>query len=135
MRHKPLIVAACILLGACAPKLGDSCGRATDCSANGDRVCDESQPGGYCTIANCEPGSCGDEGLCVRFQPGEPRRTSQWCMAKCSGSCDRGAYVCKRADELKSETGAAMAEVLDADRDGKFCVVNPDRSSAATGQE
>ncbi|MET0343668.1 MAG: hypothetical protein ABW252_21830 [Polyangiales bacterium] len=143
MRHKPLIVAACILLGACAPKLGDSCNRATDCSANGDRVCDEAQPGGYCTIANCEPGTCGDEGLCVRFRPDEPRLSSQWCMAKCGSDCDRGAYTCKSAEELNSEaqpntvganeSTARIAVVLDSNVNGKFCVVNPARAGANTG--
>ena len=124
MRHKPLFFAALMLsAAACAPKLGDECSRATDCSANGDRVCDEAQPGGYCTIANCEPGTCGDEGLCVRFRPNEPRLSSQWCMAKCSDGCDRDSYACVDNDELlRLPGGGVEAVVLDKDTDGKFCV-------------
>jgi hypothetical protein len=125
MRHKPLFFAALLLsAAACAPKLGDECSRAVDCSANGDRVCDEAQPGGYCTISNCEPGTCGDEGLCVRFRPNEPRLSSQWCMAKCGSSCDRDEYACVSTSELdKPDWGKLKADVLDPGREnGKFCV-------------
>ena len=108
---------------ACAPKLGDECSRSTDCSANGDRVCDEAQPGGYCTIANCEPGTCGDEGLCVRFRYDQPRLSSQWCMAKCSGDCDRDDYACVNNEQLgMPEYGGVKAVVLDKNPKGKFCV-------------
>src|SRR4051812_30050496 len=98
MRHKLSIVVALLFLGglgACAPALGDGCHTDTECSATGDRFCDRSQPGGYCTIVNCEPKSCGGEGVCVRFKPEQPRLASSWCMAKCgnNGDCDRDDYV------------------------------------------
>jgi len=133
MRHKLLMAGALCIAGGCAPKLGDGCETATECSANLDRFCDLAQPGGYCTIANCEPGSCGDEGYCVRFKPDEPRLSSNWCMAKCSdnGDCDRDKYVCRSADQLNATDGGVgddgqrkrRAEVLDAKKSGKFCVV------------
>ncbi|MDB4989105.1 MAG: hypothetical protein JWN04_4283 [Myxococcaceae bacterium] len=150
MRHKLLIVAALsflsALLGACAPQLGDSCHTDTECSATGSRFCDRSAPGGYCTIVNCEPKSCGGEGVCVRFKPLQPRLASSWCMAKCSstGDCDRDDYVCRSAEQLgtmaqipgaedggvpeAADGGAAgsslpRAEVLDSNKDQKFCVV------------
>lgn len=119
-------------LGACAPKFGDGCHSATDCSANGDRMCDRSQPGGYCTIMNCEPDGCSDEGTCVRFRPDEARLSSSWCMLKCknTGDCDRDQYVCRSAAQLNNaesdagtSTGKRLAEVLDSDSDHKFCVV------------
>ena len=34
--------------------MGDSCQTSTDCDPNGNRVCDLSQPGGYCTILGCD---------------------------------------------------------------------------------
>jgi hypothetical protein len=127
MRHK-LLIAALFLVAACAPKLGDDCNNSLECSAIGDRYCDISQPGGYCTIQNCEPGACGDEGVCVRFKPDEPRLSSSWCMAKCSGSCDRDKYDCRSADDLNPDPDAGMdqprrAEVLDSKKGQRFCVV------------
>lgn len=132
MRHKLLIVAA-LLLAGCPPKLGDECESNFECSANNTRYCDRSQPGGYCTIKDCQPESCGDQGYCVRFKPDEPRLSIDWCMAKChdNGDCDRSRYVCRSADQLNaSEDGGIVpgrprrAEVLDDVSSGsKFCVV------------
>ena len=134
MRHKLLFLAALSVLGACAPQLGDGCTTDTDCSATGTRFCDRSQPGGYCTILNCEPKACGSEGVCVRFKPEQARVSSSWCMEKCSstGDCNRDAYVCRSAEELGKVTEGAgtsevsvltRAEVLDSDVNQKFCVV------------
>lgn len=142
MRHKLLIVAALSVLsalfGACAPEFGDGCSTSVDCSATGDRFCDRSQPGGYCTLANCEPKSCSDEGVCVRFKPAQPRLSSSWCMAKCSNTGDcRDSYVCRSASQLaeidptmpaegmvsESDDLQPRAEVLDANKNQKFCVV------------
>jgi hypothetical protein len=114
-------------LGACSPKLGDGCKHNTDCSINGNRTCDRSQPGGYCTIPDCEPNSCPDNGRCVRFQPDQPRLSRTWCMAQCSKRKDcRGAYTCRSADQLNEESEAAgegtIAQVIDSHPDRKFCV-------------
>jgi hypothetical protein len=128
-------------LSACAPKLGDGCERTAECSVNGDRTCDRSQPGGYCTIPDCEANSCPDDGACVRFQPDEPRLSRAWCMASCGNTkdCDRDRYVCRNADQLNAydapEQNEMMesfmvpplprvAEVLDKDPNRKFCVVD-----------
>lgn len=66
----------------------------------------------------------------MRFKPDEPRLSSTWCMAKCSnnGDCDRDNYVCRSAEQLNqvaTETGTRprRAEVLDDNKNGKFCVV------------
>lgn len=98
----------CLLLSSCAPEIGDSCTNSNDCSASGDRLCDTTQPGGYCTIFNCDPTSCpGDESICVQFgsvlstvgQCPDPQRPSPqsrtFCMRTCSDSGDcRSGYRC-----------------------------------------
>jgi hypothetical protein len=141
MRHKLSLslsasVAGGLLLtlAACGPKFGEGCKNSTDCSVRNDRICDRSQPGGYCTIANCKPGDCGDDGVCVRFRPSEPRLSTSYCMAKCSSTshCSRDAYVCRSAAQLNNgtddeeenstEPGELFAEVLDGSGKAKFCI-------------
>lgn len=56
-------------LTACKEKIGDSCDFNVDCSTKGDRLCDLSSPGGYCTIENCNAESCPDEAVCIAFYP------------------------------------------------------------------
>lgn len=108
-------VAAVAVLGwgsmGCSPQIGSSCTLSTDCSSQGDRVCDTSQPGGYCTILNCNSFSCPDHAVCVAFEstlPGcdplapysdyqQPSRTSvAFCMEHCGNDSDcRSGYVCR----------------------------------------
>ena len=125
MRYKLSIALFALCASACAPRLGDGCDTSTDCSATGSRICDTAQPGGYCTIANCKPGDCGDEGVCVRFRPSEPRLSVSYCMAKCKrGDCERDAYVCRSANQVNEETtGDDLVEVLDGSGGAKFCIV------------
>ena len=56
-------------LSACKDKIGDSCDFNVDCSSKGDRLCDLSSPGGYCTIENCNAESCPKEAVCIAFYP------------------------------------------------------------------
>jgi hypothetical protein len=132
--HAAAGVGLLLTLSACGPKFGDGCKNSTDCSIQNTRICDRSQPGGYCTIANCKPGDCGDDGVCVRFRPTEPRLSSSYCMGKCSktSDCSRDAYVCRSATQLNSgsgeedegsiEPGEPFAEVLDGSGKAKFCI-------------
>src|SRR6188768_1286101 len=66
-----LRLALVTLMGAvalgCTPQIGDKCTVSTNCSTTGDRLCDVTQPGGYCTKFNCEPGGCPDDSVCVNF--------------------------------------------------------------------
>lgn len=55
----------------CARKIGDECTTAADCNPNGTRSCDQSQPGGYCTIQGCDETSCPDEAACIRLFPAQ----------------------------------------------------------------
>ena len=107
------LTCACMACGlafavSCSPKIGDGCANSNDCSANGNRLCDTTQRGGYCTIFNCDPTSCpNDEAICVQFggvlstvgscpDPQRPAPQSRtFCMQKCSNNGDcRGGYRC-----------------------------------------
>lgn len=113
-----------VLMGGCARKIGDKCSISTDCSVNGDRICDTAQPGGYCTVQGCDPDSCPDGAVCVewRFEPS--RTTSTYCMERCRGGCSRGGYECVADDDPRLESGGtSLARVTDLGgrRDAKFC--------------
>ena len=45
-----LALTSALALASCGKKIGDSCQTASDCDPSGTRICDISQPGGYCTI-------------------------------------------------------------------------------------
>jgi len=145
----PSAVAACPLrlvlglglaLGACKPGIGDACTTSTDCSQSGDRLCDISQPNGYCTIFNCEPAGtnaaskCPDDSACIAFAA-EPSPLEEcanalgatpyqrtFCLRKCDRNSDcRDGYVCKDPEE-----GGKFA--VDVDGTTKVCLVAPDAS-------
>ena len=132
-------VIAALALG-CTPQIGDKCTVSTNCSATGDRLCDITQPGGYCTQFNCEPGSCPDDSVCVNFgtelSPVEGCTPSQFnspykrsfCMANCSSDSDcRDGYAClkPRSGDAK-EDGDFQAVLAEHDKSGqKVCAVRP----------
>lgn len=60
----------CALLAACGDEIGDECSLSSDCSQAGDRFCDNTQPGGYCTVVGCDYDTCPEESVCVRFFTG-----------------------------------------------------------------
>ena len=67
-----LFVNSVFLIGiSCEAEIGDSCSSSTDCSSKGDRICDVSSPGGYCTISGCQADSCPSESVCISFYPPE----------------------------------------------------------------
>jgi hypothetical protein len=96
-------------LAACGRSIGDSCTTNTDCSPNGDRLCDISQPGGYCTIDGCDTTSCPSEAVCVRFFP------EQFLSRPCSPACeDQGEACCqKTAGDTTSCTPAIAGTTCD----------------------
>jgi hypothetical protein len=63
----------CLLLTAlavagCSSGIGGGCTTNVDCSRLGDRSCDTSAPGGYCTVEGCaDSTTCPDNSVCVRF--------------------------------------------------------------------
>jgi hypothetical protein len=67
---RSLLLLLAVLAAACGSKVGDACSLSTDCSSDGTRTCDTTQPGGYCTVEGCAYDSCPEEAVCVRFFPG-----------------------------------------------------------------
>lgn len=64
------LVLLLVAFAACGHEIGDECVVAADCSPSGDRQCDNSSEGGYCTIAGCDFNTCPEEATCVRFFTG-----------------------------------------------------------------
>ncbi|GAC1360988.1 MAG: hypothetical protein NVSMB47_13450 [Polyangiales bacterium] len=90
-----LALASVVLGSGCKPQVGDSCKLSTDCSITGDRLCDTSQPDGYCTIFNCEPDTCPGDSTCVEFHSSSLRFSRRFCLATCGSPSDcRPGYVC-----------------------------------------
>jgi hypothetical protein len=65
-----LLLALASLAFGCGYQVGASCIVDTDCSADGTRVCDQTEPDGYCTILGCDYNTCPDSSECVRFYTG-----------------------------------------------------------------
>jgi hypothetical protein len=135
------VIGAISALG-CTPKIGDDCSTSTDCSTRGDRLCDTTQPGGYCTIFNCEPGNCPDEAQCVAFdftldplcnEPyATPRFQRTFCMRRCKNNGDcRSGYVCLDTGPQPNAWGAI---VVDHDPEGmKVCVAQSSEQLPSSG--
>jgi hypothetical protein len=101
----------CILTAAaelgCQPSIGDPCVQSTDCSIRGDRLCDTSQPGGYCTVLQCLGNTCPSGASCVALNPAVPgcsyddrrspsRSTYSRCLKQCNSNSDcRYGYSCQ----------------------------------------
>jgi|GEM_PF-398898 len=133
---------ALVALG-CRPKIGDDCNVPTDCSQTGDRLCDTTQPDGYCTIFNCEAGSCPEEAVCIGFSSvpssvasdderrgwacadpqGGSRFQRNFCMRSCESNADcRPGYRCLDLGAPGNPFGAVLVETS-RKKDGKVCTV------------
>jgi hypothetical protein len=118
-----------VFLLGCQPSIGDHCVQSTDCSATGDRLCDTSQPNGYCTIFDCRPNLCPGGSGCVATNPNvfgcpyddrhAPSRLSrQLCLKTCNSDsdCRQGeGYAC-----ITPEQYGIL--VLDDDQTEKVCL-------------
>jgi len=117
MRLSYLFVVVAIASGllGCSPQVGDDCTTSLDCSQLGDRLCDTSQPDGYCTVFNCEPDACPEEAICIGFglelDPAcasvEDARWKRFertfCMFGCEAQEDcRPGYVCASPEERRA---------------------------------
>jgi len=113
----------------CAPKIGDSCTSSAKCSYKGDRLCDPTQPGGYCTIFNCQPDGCPDDAMCVAFNETSCSNVARsqrilrtFCMVGCDddGDC-RSGYYCKEIG-----AGDPAMQIVDLDPSKRrVCTVPP----------
>jgi hypothetical protein len=133
VRLFPLFALASGALG-CTPEIGDKCQISTDCSVRGDRLCDISQPGGYCTQLNCAANGCSDDASCVLFNSAIPgckfddrggmsgsRVARSFCMKWCESNGDcRDGYVC--ADPRGYPWNAV---ILDDNQAKKSCLATP----------
>jgi hypothetical protein len=141
------LLAAGLLLGGCSPHIGDHCQLNTDCSIDGTRVCDNSQPNGYCTSFNCVANSCVDNAVCVMVNasvPGCPyndyqapsRTHTTLCLAHCNrdSDCRTGdGYVCRDPQEppynakiIDNNPTSNKVCVAQSYADGGFTVPEPD---------
>jgi hypothetical protein len=119
-------------LSACSSTIGSTCTQSTDCSTQGNRVCDTSQPNGYCTVFGCGDKTCPDQAVCVTFAvalPGcayndyeAPDRTSRTlCLAHCQQDSDcrtSDGYVC--ADPKGPPWSA---RIVDDNQNQSVCIV------------
>jgi len=126
------LLAASAWLAGCTPSIGDSCALSTDCASDGTRVCDTSEPGGFCTVLNCTGNSlgsdCPDNAFCILFSPNVPgcpdsvRSPSRLSVAQCRNTCStdsdcRAGYFCR------NPAGPPWyAEVLDPIQNVAICM-------------
>jgi len=118
----------------CTPEIGDKCILSTDCSTRGDRLCDTSQVGGYCTQFNCRKNSCPNDAHCILFNASIPgcgyddraggfgsRIARSFCVAHCETDSDcRSGYMC--ADPRRAPWSG---RVQDDNQDARGCLVIP----------
>jgi hypothetical protein len=120
---------------ACGHKIGDECKTSVDCSQGGERLCDITQPGGYCTVFNCEPGTCPEEAACIAYGASlsiapacrDPNQLSRieraFCMLNCSSNSDcRSGYVCVDLNDERNAWRNALP--IDRGRSSKVCVTS-----------
>lgn len=127
-----LALSFALALAGCTPEIGDQCTVSTDCSVRGERLCDTSQPGGYCTVFNCRGNICPDEAACLMFyaavpgcgysdRTGSARTARTFCAAQCESDGDcRGGYVCANPTDAPWN-----AVILDDNQIKRVCVVRP----------
>ena len=111
-----------LFASACAPAIGDDCETGLDCSSQSTRLCDLTQRGGYCTLPNCERGTCPEEAVCVQFRPSTLRLSSNFCMLECDSDSDcrtQHGYRCLHESEFGLPDGNE-ARVLDGSNK-RFC--------------
>lgn len=102
--RQTLTIAAVLCLTAvgCGREIGDECVLSTDCSVQGDRICDIASPGGYCTVLGCDYNTCPDESVCIRF----------FSLAESNIMCDPATEDLSTndctADEICTLTGSCM---------------------------
>jgi hypothetical protein len=138
-------VVLAVLAVGCTPHIGGSCTLNTDCSIDNSKQCDNSQPGGYCTVFNCSPNTCPNNAVCVELQanvPGCPyddysspsRSGRSMCLKSCNqdSDCRQGeGYVCRSMTDIRSS--GVEAVILDDNQSQKVCVIAAEVDSGTGG--
>jgi hypothetical protein len=116
-------------LAGCGQQIGDACETALDFSSLASRLCDRTQPHGYCTIRGCEKGTCPEESVCVKFRPAQERLAFTYCMYECDDNSDcrdDEGYECASA----SDFGATGEALILGSAKQRFCVARPRKPDA-----
>ncbi|WP_437576352.1 hypothetical protein [Sorangium sp. So ce887] len=148
-----VVLGAFSLLAGCGPQIGDACITSLDCAQQEQLLfCDGTQPGGYCTVFNCEPDSCYGSSVCVAFNPvldqacGElenvrwPRFERTFCMATCDDDDDcRSGYSCVALGDIRGAAaippGERNAAIVDSEPESsKACLPDPSSTPSAPGE-
>ncbi|HTN85832.1 MAG TPA: hypothetical protein VL242_19165 [Sorangium sp.] len=148
-----VVLGASSLLAGCGPQIGDECTTSLDCVQQEQELfCDTTQPGGYCTVFNCEPDSCSGSSVCVAFNPVMdqacgplanarwPRFERTFCMATCDDDEDcRSGYACVALRGIQGAAEIAPDErnavIVDFEPEGsRACLPEPSSPSSAAGE-
>lgn len=94
---------AALAAAGCGKQIGDNCQTASDCNPNGGRICDLSQPGGYCTVLGCDETTCPSEATCIRYFP------SAFLTKPCNPYCEDRQGLTSSADAgTTDDAGSAV---------------------------
>jgi hypothetical protein len=117
---------ALLVAGGCARKIGDGCSTSTDCDPNGNRICDLSQPGGYCTLDGCDDKSCPEDSICIRTFP--EQYLSRPCDPKCEDvDCPDGTRTNDCTDdEICLDSGVCARQAFERRYCAHACSDNGD---------
>ena len=101
------VTVAATVVGGCGKEIGDGCSLSSDCDPNGNRLCDISSVGGYCTISGCDYSTCPEEAACVQFFTGS--FSNKLCDPTVQAdACKPGDDTCCSLDELCALDGQCV---------------------------
>jgi hypothetical protein len=155
--------ASALAFAGCGDEIGDSCKLSSDCSPDGDRLCDTSSLDGYCTVLGCDFESCPEESTCVKFYTGvfdnrpcdradagacnldevctlegfcAPRTNEiRFCMKTCGSDGDcRDGYECRTEAKMRENGGEPVLAPGSDAKLPKFCAQAPRSSSALVSE-
>lgn len=116
----PLLLVALVAPSAgCKKKIGDACRRSTDCSLQGERICDLSHRvnssgfptpngSGECTIEGCGRGACPKEAACVKVYD------SDFLSVACDPAQEDLATYCDLESDAECEAAGCLPTADDA---------------------
>jgi hypothetical protein len=102
---------------ACGKDIGDPCTTNVDCAQDGTRDCDQSQPGGYCTVNGCDEKSCPEGSICIRIFPYQAEGSTGCDWLTSSEGCPSDQQNCCPADQLCLPEGHCVPRLAER----RFC--------------